>query len=446
MTQIQEPYNLFAMQKRQNYPSANQGAQNTGTQQGQGAANNQQGQNPGNVQGETVDQFVQGKQATNSGYGNQNGTVNVSPSIQNAEQPVTTPSGTQSAQVDGSVNGIAPGESGNQSTKSGNNKPITNMDELAQAMGYTSPQEEERLRKASLTNQRIMAIGDALRHIGNLYYTINGATPQKYNSPVLEEEQRYLRGKAMRDKANHTYLTYKQAKDKQDQQAKQWEAQFNYNMAKDAANYQLNKDKADAYARNQDALAALNKAKQDGVISENQYKALRNEWFPKQQEANLARTKAQTAAAYTRASNDTRRTNAYVNKMNNSGSGGSRGTKTSNGKGGYVYSTKNGYVELDKDYLSKNKINKSSLVNTMKQSGAIDDEWMTRYNRLQWDTKAQDEMLDDAVSDWLMNDDTAEEYMVNHLKGQSSRTEKNSKTDPYGDRSGSKNHKNNPYG
>lgn len=247
MDQNQGQYNLFAMQKRQNYPSANQGAQNTGTQQGQGAANNQQGQNPGNVQGETVDQFVQGKQTVNSGYGNQNGTVNVSPSIQNAEQPVTTPSGTQSAQVDGSVNGIAPGESNNESTKSGNNKPITNMDELAQAMGYTSPQEEERLRKASLTNQRIMAIGDALRHIGNLYYTINGATPQKYNSPVLEEEQRYLRGKAMRDKANHTYLTYKQAKDKQDQQAKQWEAQFELKLADERRKDALNDARVSRY-------------------------------------------------------------------------------------------------------------------------------------------------------------------------------------------------------
>ena len=163
------------------------------------------------------------------------------------QQPVTTPADTVNAQT----------------------KPITNMDELAQAMGYTSPQEEERLRKASLTNQRIMAVGDALRHIGNLYYTINGATPQKYNSPVLEEEQRYLRGKAMRDKANHTYLTYKQAKDKQDQQAKQWEAQFNLNVANAASQ--------DAYRREQARIAgeraANDKENKDKIYALNVRKA-----------------------------------------------------------------------------------------------------------------------------------------------------------------------------
>jgi hypothetical protein len=101
----------------------------------------------------------------------------------------------------------------------------------------------------------------------------------------------------------------------------------------------------------------------------------------------------------------------------------SGGRRTSNGKGGYVYSTKNGSVEIDKDYLSKNKINKRSLMTAMERAGAIDNEWYDEYDRLRWDEKAQEKMLDDAVSNWLMNDDAAEEYMVNHLKGQSSHTD-----------------------
>lgn len=183
------------------------------------------------------------------------------------QQPVTTPADTVNAQT----------------------KPITNMDELAQAMGYTSPQEEERLRKASLTNQRIMAIGDALRHIGNLYYTINGATPQKYNSPVLEEEQRYLRGKAMRDKANHTYLTYKQAKDKQDQQAKQWEAQFALKLADDKRKDALNDARISRYNA-QNAKDDANKAYWD-----TRAKLLEDGWPIDKaiKEANLAKIKAQ---------------------------------------------------------------------------------------------------------------------------------------------------------
>jgi hypothetical protein len=62
--------------------------------------------------------------------------------------------------------------------------PITSTEQLAAAMGYTSPQEEERLRKASVTNQRIMAIGDALRHIGNIANTVRYAPSQQFNSPV----------------------------------------------------------------------------------------------------------------------------------------------------------------------------------------------------------------------------------------------------------------------
>ena len=122
---------------------------------------------------------------------------------------------------------------------------ITSMDDLVNAM-YTSPQEEERMRRASVANQRILAVGDALRHIGNIANTINYAPAQQLNSPVLEEEARYKQGKALRDKANLTYLNYQQAKAAQDAKARQWAAdqerranQFNatlnYNAMRDAA-------------------------------------------------------------------------------------------------------------------------------------------------------------------------------------------------------------------
>jgi hypothetical protein len=115
----------------------------------------------------------------------------------------------------------------------------------------------------------------------------------------------------------------------------------------------------------------------------------------------------------------------YEYKKNNGYySGGSRGTKTANGNGkGYTYSTKRGSVTIPSDYLSKNKINKKSLMTAMERAGAIDTEWLDRYDRTRWDEKAQDKMLDDAVSNWLMNDDAAEDYMVKHLKGQSSHTD-----------------------
>lgn len=104
---------------------------------------------------------------------------------------------------------------------------ITSMEDLVNAM-YTSPQEEERMRRASVANQRILAVGDALRHIGNIANTINYAPAQKLNSPVLEEEARYKQGKALRDKANLTYMNYQQAKAAQDAKAAQLNAEINY--------------------------------------------------------------------------------------------------------------------------------------------------------------------------------------------------------------------------
>lgn len=119
--------------------------------------------------------------------------------------------------------------------------PTSGMDAVIANM-YTSPEQEEKMRKASVANQRIMAIGDALRHIGNIYNTVNYAPSQQFNKPWEEEQTRYEKGKAVRDAANARFYSYQQAKAEQDAKARQWaaeqeakERQFRYNAAKDAA-------------------------------------------------------------------------------------------------------------------------------------------------------------------------------------------------------------------
>lgn len=92
----------------------------------------------------------------------------------------------------------------------------------------TTPQQEDRIRRASVATQRIMALGDALRHIGNIYHTVNYAPSQKFNSPVTEEYERYQKGKAVRDAANLRYYSYQQQKAAQDARAKQMEAEAAY--------------------------------------------------------------------------------------------------------------------------------------------------------------------------------------------------------------------------
>lgn len=93
---------------------------------------------------------------------------------------------------------------------------------------YTSKEDEDKLRKASVMNQRILAIGDAIRHIGNIANAAKGAPSQQFNNPVLEEQARYERGKALRDKANQQYFTYQQQKAAQEARTRQLQAQADY--------------------------------------------------------------------------------------------------------------------------------------------------------------------------------------------------------------------------
>ena len=145
-------------------------------------------------------------------------------------------------------------------------QPITSTEDLAKAMGYTSPEEEDRLRRASVANQRILALGDALRHIGNIANTTRYAPSQQFNSPVEMERQRYLQGKMLRDKANQTYITYQQAKAKQEAQQREWDRNFEYKRGKDDRDFKFNAAKAAAdlaeKQRQYDSNLAFNKDKQ----------------------------------------------------------------------------------------------------------------------------------------------------------------------------------------
>ena len=93
---------------------------------------------------------------------------------------------------------------------------------------FTPPEEEERKRRASIANQRIAAVGDALRNIGNIYYATKGAPAQKFNNPVKEEEERYQKEKAIRDRNNQYYMTYQRAKEKQNALAAYNEQMLDY--------------------------------------------------------------------------------------------------------------------------------------------------------------------------------------------------------------------------
>jgi hypothetical protein len=108
-----------------------------------------------------------------------------------------------------------------------------------------------------------LAIGDALRHIGNIYNTVNYAPSQQFTNPVVEEEQRYQKGKALRDAANLKYYTYQQQRAAQEQKARQWEADYQLKMADAArkAGY------TEAQIKNMQDRLAQQKAYQDANIA-----------------------------------------------------------------------------------------------------------------------------------------------------------------------------------
>ena len=54
-------------------------------------------------------------------------------------------------------------------------------------------EEEKKLYKNNESKKRLLLLSDALRHLGNIYNTTRGATSQQFNSPVVEQEQQYLR-------------------------------------------------------------------------------------------------------------------------------------------------------------------------------------------------------------------------------------------------------------
>ncbi len=204
---------------------------------------------------------------------------------------------------------------------------ITSTEDLAAALArsYTSPEQEQKLRKASAMNQRILAFGDAIRHIGNIANTVNYAPSQQFNSPVAVEQARYERGKALRDRANQTYYTYLQQKAAQDAKARQWEAEQQMKADQWNATYRFNAAKTAAdlaeRKRQYDTTHQFNREKQ---------KATEERWARTDAEtrrshkANEGLGAARLALARTRENN----AQAYRQFKMNGGGGGGRNTPT----------------------------------------------------------------------------------------------------------------------
>lgn len=247
--------------------------------------------------------------------------------------------------------------------------PSSGMNALSQM--YTSPEQEEKMRKASVNNQRIMAVADALRHIGNIYNTVNYAPAQQLNSPVKEEQARYEKGKAVRDAANLKYYTYQQTKAAQDAKQKQWEADYGLKMADAArkAGY------TEAQIQNMQDRLAQQRAYQEGTLS---LRKQLGEAQQKERERHNRIAEGQGAARINIARQNANNTQAYRNwKMSGGGGSGSnsieiRGKNGFYRKGGLSSDGVDAFYDQAFEQLSQMKgANGQPIIDMQKVTGSV---------------------------------------------------------------------------
>lgn len=338
---------MFAEDKRNNYPSA--------------------GLSPDQVSSMTytMDELENGK-------GNVNPSVNSSPSLVNNNQVNANKS------VKSSVNyNPYPGGTGAN----------VGMDYIGGL--YTSPEKEEQLRKSSVNKQRVMALADALRHIGNIYHTTRYSPSQQFNSPVLEERNRYLQEKAVRDANNYKFQTYQQAKAAQEAKIRQAERDFEYKVSKDARDYELNKQKADAYLKAQEAQRGYTEARTanetkrgEGIEADNRLKSYKAEIAPQEFELKKRNTESQIAARKDASARGWANYNLSVRREQRMSKGGSyAGT---DGKRDLYSSPDGSSYSFPKGVINSKTIN--TIYGYMLRKGLIDNDYDVTNDGEKWDS------------------------------------------------------------
>ena len=131
--------------------------------------------------------------------------------------------------------------------------------------------EEDYDRRMTTNRERLLALGDAMRHIGNIVNTGKGAPSQQFNDPISQEEGRYQQRKA--DRQRKAALDAENARKTEEMGLKEkaYEADRQYKlflmgMKNDAAG--LNRDKFE-YRQGKDA-RDFEEKKRHNLVSEGQ--------------------------------------------------------------------------------------------------------------------------------------------------------------------------------
>lgn len=225
-------------------------------------------------------------------------------------------------------------EAANDPAIRANERKIKSLRDLRAKLAEKDEKEERRDR----TKRYVLAATDALRHIGNLYYTSAGAYPQSLGSAYKEYDDRETVRKAreLKERQAERAFDLKLAQAQRDQYNKDRGYALKQEANKRERNlYPYKLQKGIEEARKAKALADLEEERKQGRIDEANYKAkkaqIEAEGAGEMQKAKLEterskaeRNKASAAKEYAHAG-VYNRTDPNASKSSKGGSGGGRG-------------------------------------------------------------------------------------------------------------------------
>jgi hypothetical protein len=226
----------------------------------------------------------------------------------------------------------------------------------------TSPEEETRLKKENRSKSMILALADAARNIGNIITASDYATPQKFNNPVLENEQRYKADRAERERRNMAYYQAKQNEDAREQANDRWLADYSLKMNKENRDADLAGKRAGVYA----AQADYYNTRKEGQKLLNDNAGRKAEDEHNERVARLGLIKEQKATQRSAQA----RNYASAAKLRSGGGGG--GTATAKGDKIRITDAKGNVWEVSKRNW-ETKSNWASGYNMMRAKGKIKD-------------------------------------------------------------------------
>lgn len=262
---------------------------------------------------------------------------------------------------------------------------------------FSDPDEEDRLRRQTRNRMAIMAVGDAIRQLGNIYHTTNYAPSQKFNNPLENEYGRYYTQKRLRDADRYKEMVMQQRRDRLE--ADQRQREFENSLKTDYNNARIGKLESDAKAANDRVAETIrtNKA---------------NEEIRKQRAADSKANADRTYELNKWAKQDaSRRGWANYNRLASGGGRGSSGGGSGSSSKGYRYETTNGgAISMSKNW---NATQKKQWEQWMRSKGMFTKDYEDRLSNAT--ASEREKLIDNAIAYALRNNKSAADYAIRNF-------------------------------